>query len=186
MMYPVRQILEKLWGHRKYIFRKPENWEHFECTYDAPKVSPKFAELGTSWSKGSVHSKCATQYILRTPVEFILSVFRSEHCDRTTRKTVKSTVNEPSGKTVGTFFGKIQGVPTDYLIRTLGSHRPENCECTDHFTHQEHRKKIGSENFKCIHSVLGWYRAGTLSMYSRCIYDVLGRKTGVRPQCNER
>jgi hypothetical protein len=84
---------------------------------------------------------------------------------------------------VGTFFGKIQGVPTDYLIGTLWSNRPENHECTDHFPHQEHRKKICLENFKCFHSVLGGYRAGTLSMYSRCVYDVLGWKTGICPQC---
>jgi hypothetical protein len=134
--------------------------------YDAPKVSPKFSEFGTSWSEGSVHCECPTQYIFSTPVWFILNVFRSEHCEHTTRKTIKSTVNDLFGRTVGTFFGKIQGVPTDYLIRTPWSNRPENHECTDHFPHQEHRKKIRLENFKCFHSVLGGYRAGTLSMYS--------------------
>jgi hypothetical protein len=108
----------------------------------------------------------------------------SEHCDRTTQKTIKSTVNDLFGRTVGTFFGKIQGAPTDYLIGTSWSNRPENHECTDHFSHQEHRKKIRLENFKCFHSALGGYRAGTLSMYSQCVYDVLGWKTGVCSQCH--
>lgn len=70
-----------------------------------------------------------------------------------------------------------------YLISTSWSHRLEHCECTDHFSHREHREKIETENFKCIHSVPGGYTAGTLSMSLRCIYDVLSRKTGVCPQC---
>jgi hypothetical protein len=62
-----------------------------------------------------------------------------------TGKAVKSTVNEPFGKTMGTFFGKIQGVPTGYLIGTPWSHHLENCKCANHFLHREHCKKTGTE-----------------------------------------
>ena len=43
--------------------------------------------------------------------------------------------------------------------------------------------EIGWENSGCFHSVLDGYRAGKLSIYLWCIYNVLGQNTGVCPQC---
>jgi hypothetical protein len=40
-------------------------------------------------------------------------------------------LNAPIGKTTRTFFQKIQGLPTYYLIRTLWSHHLGNFECTE-------------------------------------------------------
>jgi len=60
--------------------------------------------------------------------------------------TAKYTVNEPPRNIMGTFFGKIQGLPTDYLIRTLWSHDLEHCKCTRHFLHWEHCNETGSGN----------------------------------------
>src|SRR6266478_5175792 len=47
--------------------------------------------------------------------------------------TGRGILNEPLGNTTGTFFGKFQGFPMDYLIRTLWSHDQGNCKCTEHF-----------------------------------------------------
>jgi len=38
---------------------------------------------------------------------------------------------------MGTFFGKILGLPTDYLIGTLWSHDLGNCEHTEQFFQNE-------------------------------------------------
>ena len=69
-------------------------------------------------------------YILNVPVWntsstlfwFFLNFTDWGHCDHTIGNTGKYTVNEPLGNIEGTFFGNIQSVPTDYLIRTLQSH----------------------------------------------------------------
>jgi len=63
-----------------------------------------------------------------------------------------------------TFFGKICGVPMDYLVRTLQSHDWEHCECTEHFLYWEHCNEIDLVNFKCVCNVLGGFLVGTLSM----------------------
>ena len=57
--------------------------------------------------------------IFSTLVWFILNFTDWEHLDHTIRNTVKYTLNEPLGNTTSTFFGEIQGLPTDYLIRPL-------------------------------------------------------------------
>ena len=46
-------------------------------------------------------------------------------------------MNEPLGNIMGTFFGKILGLPTDHLIGTLWSHDLGNCECTERFFQNE-------------------------------------------------
>jgi hypothetical protein len=53
---------------------------------------------------------------------FILNFTDSVHCDHTDGEHCKVHFNEPLGNITGTFFGKIQGFPTHYLIRTLRSH----------------------------------------------------------------
>ena len=69
---------------------------------------------------------------------FILSFTDWEHCDHITGNTAKYTVNEPLRNITGTFFGKIQDVPIDYLIGTSQSHDWEHCECTDDSLCWEH------------------------------------------------
>ena len=49
----------------------------------------------------------------------ILNFTGLEHCDCTPGDITKEIANEPLGNTKNTFFGKLQGEPTDYLIRTL-------------------------------------------------------------------
>ena len=56
--------------------------------------------------------------------------------DHTTWSTEKYTVNEPLGHTTGTFFGKIQGVPIDYLISTSWSHDLEHWDALTVFCKQ--------------------------------------------------
>ena len=41
--------------------KKPENWEHFECIWHFPKVSPIFTKSGPLWVKFQGHSEFATQ-----------------------------------------------------------------------------------------------------------------------------
>ena len=64
---------------------------------------------------------------------FILNFTDLGHCDHTAGNTGKYTLNEPLWNITGTFFGKIQGLPTDYLIRKPWSCDLGNCECTEHF-----------------------------------------------------
>ena len=67
------------------------------------------------------------------PVWFILNFTDLGYCDHTAGNTWKYTLNEPLWNITGTFFGKIQGLPTDYLTRKPWSCDLGNCECTDHF-----------------------------------------------------
>ena len=73
-------------------------------------------------------------------------------------------MDEPLRHITGTFFGKIQDVPMDYLIGTSQSHDLEHCECTDDSLCWEHCNQIGLENFECVCSVLGGFGVGTLSI----------------------
>ena len=80
-------------------------------------------------------------YILNVPVQntsgtlfwFFLNFPDWGHCDHTIGNTGKYTVNEPLRNIEGTFFGDIQGVPMDYLIRTLQSHDLGNWGLTEGF-----------------------------------------------------
>ena len=76
---------------------------------------------------------------------------------------------------MGTFFGKIQNVITDYLINRTAWHTVNilGICCT---------RETGWENFECTYDVLGGYLVGTLSMSLQCTYSVPGRKTGFCPQ----
>ena len=60
--------------------------------------------------------------ILVTLFRLILNFTDLEHCDQTDGNTAKDTANEPLGNITGTFFGKIQDVPTTFLFRTSWSH----------------------------------------------------------------
>ena len=80
-------------------------------------------------------------YILNVPVRntfgtlprFFLNFTDWGHCDHTIGNTGKYTVNEPLGNIEGTFFGDIQSVPMDYLIRTPQSHDLGNWGLTEGF-----------------------------------------------------
>jgi hypothetical protein len=85
-----------------------------------------------------------------------------------TGKTVKSTVNEPFGKTMGTFFGKIQGVPTGYLIGTPWSHHLENCKRANHFCTGNTVKKLEQK----ILNVLTVYQVGIVQVHCPCPHNV--------------
>ena len=76
--------------------------------------------------------------ILGTSLRLILNFTDLEHCDHTAGDITKEIANEPLRNTTSTFFGKLQGEPTDYLIRTLWSHDLEHCECTEHFPSMSH------------------------------------------------
>ena len=91
-------------------------------------------------------------------------------------------MSEPLRDIIGTFFGKIQNVPKDYLIRTSQSHDQEHCECPEHFLGWDHCKEIGWEHFKCTYDVPAGFFPGTLSMSLQCVYNVLGQETGICPQ----
>ena len=57
--------------------------------------------------------------IFGTPVWFLLNFTDWGHWDHTIRNTVKYTLNEPLGNITSTFFGEIQGLPTDCRIGSL-------------------------------------------------------------------
>jgi hypothetical protein len=89
-------------------------------------------------------------------VGLILNFTDWEHHDHTNWNTIKYTVNEPLGNITGTFFGKIQGLPTDYPVRSPWSHDLENCECTESFLHWETAVKLAGK----ILNVLVMYWVG--------------------------
>jgi hypothetical protein len=68
-----------------------------------------------------------------TLVQFFLNFPGLEHHKHTTQETARCIVNEPLRNTRSIFFQKIQGVPKNYLIRTLWLHHLGNCEFTRHF-----------------------------------------------------
>jgi hypothetical protein len=89
-------------------------------------------------------------------------------------------VNEPLRHIKGTFFGEIQDVPMDYLIRTLQSHDWGHCKCTgDSLCYCN---QIGLENSECICSVPGQFRVSTLSISLQCICNVPDWDTTFFPQ----
>ena len=67
-----------------------------------------------------------------------------------------SPVNEPLGKTAGTFFGKIQDVPINYLMGTSQSHDWVHCECTGSVLGWDTAEKLAWK----ILNVLAVYWAG--------------------------
>jgi hypothetical protein len=73
-------------------------------------------------------------------------------------------VNEPLRRIKGTFFGKIQDVPMDYLIGTSQSHDWGHCGYTGDSLCWEHCNQIGLEISECIYNVPGWFRVSTLSI----------------------
>ena len=93
--------------------------------------------------------------------------------------------NEPLGYTAGTFFGKIENVPINYLIRTSQSHHWEHCEYPDHFLAWGNCRETGLENCECTFGFPAGYLAGTLSMSLQCICSVPGGYTTPCPQCQE-
>ena len=125
-------------------------WEHFGNTASIFKMFPVFQfpwHILAVFPKCSqncpkvAHCGCIDRYIPNVPLRnisdaqfwFILNFTDWEHCDHITGNTAKYTVNEPLGNITGTFFGKIQGFPTDYLIRSLWSHDLGYCQYTEHF-----------------------------------------------------
>jgi len=91
-----------------------------------------------------------------TPFWLILNFTDSEHCDRADGNTAGNTVNEPLGNITGTFFGKIQDVPTTFLFRTSWSHDLVHCECTGCFLSMSHSGTLQYffwENLKCTHGL---------------------------------
>ena len=92
------------------MHQKQYTWEHCQ---EIPNVPP--------WN------------IFGTLFWFVLNFTGWEHHNHTAGNTAKYTVNEPIRNIMGTFFGRIQGLPTDYLIKTLWSYDLENCECTKQF-----------------------------------------------------
>jgi len=84
----------------------------------------------------------------------ILNFTDWEHCNQTDGNTAKDTANEPLGNITGTFFGKIQDVPTTFLFRTSRSHDLVHCECTGCFLSMSHSSTLQYffwENLKCTH-----------------------------------
>ena len=109
-----------------------------------------------------------THWILWDPV----SNTDSEHCDRTDGNTAKDTANKPLRNTTGTFFWKIQDVPTTFLFRTSQSHDLVHCECTGCFLSMSHSGTLQYffwEILKCTHGLHDQDTAvtslGTLWMY---------------------
>ena len=73
---------------------------------------------------------------------FILSFTNWEHYDCIAGNITKDIPSEPFGNTAVTFFGKIQDVPTYYLIRTSWSHDLVRSECTSHFLWMSHSGEL--------------------------------------------
>ena len=77
-------------------------------------------------------------------------------------------MNEPLRDIMGTFFGKIQNVPKDYLIRTLQSHDQEHCECPEHSWAGTTAKKLVGN----ILNALMVYQVGFSQVHCPCPYSV--------------
>jgi len=103
--------------------------------------------------------------ISSTPFWFVLSFTGWEHRNHTAGNTVKYTVNEPLGNIMGTFFGKIPGLPTDYLIGTLWSHDLGNWEHTEQFFQNEPLGNIVGTFFGKILGFPMDYLIGTLQSH---------------------
>ena len=60
------------------------------------------------------------------------------------------------------FFRKIQGLPMDYLTRTLWSHDLENCKCTEQLFLNEPLRNIIGTSFRNTQGLPMNYLTGTL------------------------
>ena len=233
-VFPIWHILGKLQGHCKeteklgYITSSFKMFLVSQFPYSDPAVSPKCAELGTLWSKGSVHSECTSSEHFRHTVLVLFEFYWlgtlwshhwehwKVHCKWATQEHwgyflwgySKCThglpnqdtavtwpeklgahwgfsLNEPLRDIMGTFFGEIQNVPKDYLIRTSQSHDLGHCKWPEHSLGWEHCKETGWEHFECTYDGPGGFFLGTLSMSLQCIYNVLDQETGICAQCLE-
>ena len=132
----------KLWEHLKYIQNAPGFPVSLTFPWDVPKVFPNFTK--------SVHRVRNFQDILNIPIQnisgtpfwFILSFTDQEHYDRIAGYITKYVPSEPLGNTAGTFFGEIQDIPINYLIRTSQSHDLVHFECTGRFLWMSHSGKL--------------------------------------------
>ena len=115
------------------VFQFP--WNVFAVFPKYPQNIPDVDHCG--WNDGEIPNvPCPT--ISSSPFWLILNFTDWEHCDHTGGNITKEIANEPLGNITSTFFGKIQGEPTNYLIRTLWSHDLEHCKCTEHFPSMRH------------------------------------------------
>jgi len=152
---------------------------HSQCSRSCDQDVPIRKLMGTSCR---YFQNVPLWVISGTPFWLILGFTDWEHHDCITGNTAKNSLNEPLRNIAGTFFGKIQDVPINYLMGTLQSHDLEHCECTDHSPGQGNCREIGRENSGCTQDVLGGYMLGTLSISLRCTCDVPARYTGPCPQ----
>ena len=81
------------------------------------------------------------------------------------------------------FFGKILGVPINYIMGTSQSHDLGHCECTDHSLGWGNCREIGWENSGCTWDVPGRYMLGTLSISLQCTCNIPAQDTTPCPQC---
>ena len=147
---------------------------------------PLLGHFGKTPGTSQGHSKCS-QFsgflnianvppwnIFGTSFWFILNFPGWEHHSHTTGNTAKYTVNEPLGNIMSTFFGKILGLPTDYLIGTLWSHDLGNWEHTEQFFQNEPLRNIVGTFFG---KTLGFpidYLIGTLQSHDLEHYECTG------------
>jgi len=164
-VYCFWHILGKLWEHHKDMSRKLENWGHFECLCDVPRVFPKCPKSGTLWENCRDTANVPPWNIFGASFWFISNFTGWGHHNHTDGNTAKYTVNEPLRNIMGTFFGKILGLPIYYLIRTLGSHDLEHCKHTDQFFLNEPLRNIVVTFFEKILGFPMDYLMGTLQSH---------------------
>jgi len=148
----------------------------FQFPQNVFAVFPDYPENIPSWdhcdqNDGDIPNVPLGKFSI-TPFWLTLNFTDSEHCDRADGNTAGNTVNEPLGNITGTFFGKIQDVPTTFLFRTSWSHDLVHCECTGCFLSMSHSSTLQYffwENLKCTHGLHNWNTAvtslGTLQTY---------------------
>jgi len=82
------------------------------------QIGPKIYQVGiTDQNDGDIPNVPIGVFSI-TSFWLILNFTDWEHCNRTNGNTAKDTANEPLGNTTGTFFRKIQDVPTTFLFGT--------------------------------------------------------------------
>ena len=99
----------------------------FAVFLDFPKNIPSWDHC--DWNDGDIQNVPLGKFLV-TSFRLILNFTDSEHCNQTDGNTAKNTVNEPLRNITGTFFEKIQDIPTTFLFRTSQSHDLVHCECT--------------------------------------------------------
>ena len=97
---------------------------------DFPKNIPGWDHCG--WNDGDIPNVPLRKFLVASS-RHILNFTDLEHCNQIDGNTARNTVNEPLRNITGTFFGKIQDVPTTFLSRTSRSHDLVHCECTGCF-----------------------------------------------------